>query len=69
MALGERMYKKGEVLRREAPSQPNYSNVILCLEDAGLITATKDEKSDKKANLYGADRKPRGNGSLMPRLL
>jgi len=52
MALGERMYKKGEVLRREALSQPNYSNVILCLEDAGLITATKDEKSDKKETFY-----------------
>ena len=48
MALGERMYKKGEVLRREALSQPNYSNVMLCLEDLELITVIKAEKTDKK---------------------
>jgi glycerol-3-phosphate O-acyltransferase len=48
MALGDRMYRKGEVLRREALSQSNYLNVIIFLEDAGLITALKDEKTDKK---------------------
>ncbi len=47
-ALGERMYKKGEVLRREALSQPNYANVMLCLQDWELITIIKDEKTDKK---------------------
>ena len=48
MALGDRMYRKGEVLRLEALSQSNYLNVIIFLEDAGLITAIKDEKTDKK---------------------
>ncbi|MDD5344707.1 MAG: 1-acyl-sn-glycerol-3-phosphate acyltransferase, partial [Smithella sp.] len=52
MALGDRMYKKGEVLRPEAISQPNYLNVIIFLEDAKLITAIKDEKIDKKEVSY-----------------
>jgi glycerol-3-phosphate O-acyltransferase len=46
------MYKKGEVLRPEAISQPNYLNVIIFLEDAKLITAIKDEKIDKKEVSY-----------------
>jgi len=52
MTLGDRMYRKGEVLRREALSQSNYLNVILFLEDAGLITAMKDEKNEKKEIIY-----------------
>jgi glycerol-3-phosphate O-acyltransferase len=52
MTLGDRMYQKGEVLRREALSQANYTNVILFLEDAELITTVKDEKADKKETFY-----------------
>ena len=52
MTLGDRMYRKGEVLRREALSQANYTNVILFLEDAELIMTVKDEKADKKEILY-----------------
>ena len=52
MMLGDRMYKKGEVLRPEAISQANYTNVILFLEDAGLITTIKDEKTEKKETYY-----------------
>jgi glycerol-3-phosphate O-acyltransferase len=48
MTLGDRMYKKGEILRPEALSQSNYLNVIIFLEDSKLITAIKDEKPDKK---------------------
>jgi glycerol-3-phosphate O-acyltransferase len=46
--LGDRMYRKGEVLRPEALSQSNYLNVIIFLEEAELITAIKDEKIEKK---------------------
>lgn len=52
MALGDRMYRKGEVLRKEALSQANYTNVILFLEDADLITTIKDEKTEKKEISY-----------------
>jgi glycerol-3-phosphate O-acyltransferase len=50
--LGDRMYKKGEVLRPEALSQSNYQNVIIFLEEAELITTIKDEKSEKKEVSY-----------------
>ena len=50
--LGDRMYRKGEVLRLEALSQSNYQNVMIFLEDAGLITTIKDEKSEKKEVSY-----------------
>jgi glycerol-3-phosphate O-acyltransferase len=50
--LGDRMYKKGEVLRPEALSQSNYQNVIIFLEEAQLISAMKDEKSEKKEVSY-----------------
>jgi glycerol-3-phosphate O-acyltransferase len=50
--LGERMYRKGEILRREALSQANYQNVILYLLDEELIKEIKDEKSDRKESLY-----------------
>ena len=52
MALGDRMYRKGEVLRKEALSQANYQNVIIYLEDADLIKSFRDEKIDKKDVLY-----------------
>ncbi len=48
--LGERMYRKGEVLRVEALSQANYQNVILYLLDEELIREIRDEKSDKKGD-------------------
>jgi len=46
--LGDRMYRKGEILRPEALSQSNYLNVIIFLEEAELITTIKDEKIEKK---------------------
>lgn len=46
------MYKKGEVLRPEALSQSNYTNVILFLEDSGLIKVVNDEKTEKKEVSY-----------------
>ena len=52
IALGDRMYKKGEILRPEALSQSNYQNVIIFLEDSKLINSFKDEKIDKKDVLY-----------------
>jgi glycerol-3-phosphate O-acyltransferase len=55
--LGDRMYRKGEVLRPEALSQSNYLNVIIFLEEAELITAIKDEKSEKKEVSYALTEK------------
>jgi glycerol-3-phosphate O-acyltransferase len=46
--LGDRMYRKGEILRPEALSQSNYLNIITFLQDAELITEIKEEKSEKK---------------------
>jgi glycerol-3-phosphate O-acyltransferase len=46
--LGDRMYRKGEILRPEALSQSNYLNIITFLQDAELITEIKDEQSEKK---------------------
>ena len=51
------MYRKGEVLRPEALSQSNYLNVIISLEEAELITAIKDEKSEKKEVSYALTEK------------
>lgn len=52
-ALGDRMYRKGEVLRAESLSQSNYVNVIRFLEDAELIAAkTKEEKGGKNEVTY-----------------
>ena len=51
--LGERMFRKGEVLRAEALSQANYLNAIKFLEDAELIISqTKEEKSGKREITY-----------------
>jgi glycerol-3-phosphate O-acyltransferase len=51
--LGDRMFHKGEVLRAEALSQSNYTNVIRFLEDAELIaTSVKEEKGGKKESYY-----------------
>jgi len=51
--LGDRMYKRGEVLRAEALSQSNYLNVIRFLEDAELIVSVvKEEKGGRKETAY-----------------
>ena len=51
--LGDRMFKRGEVLRAEALSQSNYQNVIRFLEDADLIVSvTNEEKGGKKEIIY-----------------
>ncbi len=51
--LGDRMYRKGEVLRAESLSQSNYANVIRFLADAELITSIiKEEKGGKKETAY-----------------
>lgn len=52
-ALGDRMYRKGEILRAESLSQSNYINVIRFLEDAEFITTiVKEEKGGKKEVTY-----------------
>lgn len=51
--LGERMYRKGEVLRAEALSQANYTNVIRFLEDAEFVAGSaREEKGGKKEITY-----------------
>ena len=51
--LGDRMFKRGEVLRAEALSQSNYQNMIRFLEDAELIVSiVKEEKGGKKETAY-----------------
>jgi len=52
-SLGDRLYRKGEVLRSEALSQSNYINVIRFLEEAELITRILEEgKGGKKEISY-----------------
>ncbi|MGD0022710.1 MAG: hypothetical protein ABSC54_10460, partial [Smithellaceae bacterium] len=52
-SLGDRLYRKGEVLRSEALSQSNYINVIRFLEEAELITKIlKEEKGGRKEISY-----------------
>ncbi|HQF83786.1 MAG TPA: 1-acyl-sn-glycerol-3-phosphate acyltransferase [Smithellaceae bacterium] len=51
--LGDRMYRKGEVLRAEALSQANYSNAIKFLEDAELIVSrSREEKGGRRETIY-----------------
>jgi DNA-binding PadR family transcriptional regulator len=51
--LANRLYRKGEILRKESLSQSNYINVIKFLEEMGLISGiAKDTKSDKKEIIY-----------------
>ncbi len=51
--LGDRMFRKGEVLRAESLSQSNYANVIRFLADAELIaTVIKEENGGKKETAY-----------------
>jgi len=52
-ALANRLYRKGEVLRAEALSQSNYTNVIKFLAGAELISeAAKEVKGGKKEKMY-----------------
>ena len=48
--LGIKMYKKGEVSKAEALSQPNYRNALSFLADAEVINVSygKDEGEKKK---------------------
>jgi glycerol-3-phosphate O-acyltransferase len=51
--LGDRMFRKGEILRAEALSQANYQNAIKFLEDAELIISqAREEKGGKREVLY-----------------
>ena len=52
-SLGDRMFRKGEVLRAEALSQANYQNAILFLESAEMIVSqSREEKGGKRVSLY-----------------
>jgi len=52
-SLGDRMFRKGEVLRAEALSQANYQNAILFLESAEMIVSqSREEKGGKREILY-----------------
>ncbi|HPL09694.1 MAG TPA: 1-acyl-sn-glycerol-3-phosphate acyltransferase [Smithellaceae bacterium] len=52
-SLGDRMFRKGEVLRAEALSQANYQNAILFLESAEMIVSQAgEEKSGKRETVY-----------------
>ncbi|MFO7569429.1 MAG: 1-acyl-sn-glycerol-3-phosphate acyltransferase [Smithellaceae bacterium] len=52
--LGDRMFRKGEVLRAEALSQANYLNAIKFLEDAELIRSqVREVKGGKDELTYG----------------
>lgn len=51
--LADRLYRKGEILRKESLSQSNYINVIKFLEEMGMISGiVKETKSDKKEIIY-----------------
>lgn len=51
--LGDRMFRKGEILRAEALSQANYLNALKFLEDAEIIISqAKEEKSGKRELTY-----------------
>lgn len=51
--LGDRMYRKGEVLRAEALSQANYRNAIKFLEDAEMIVSqSREEKGGRRETIY-----------------
>jgi len=47
--LGDRMFRKGEILRAEALSQANYQNAIKFIEGAEIISSqAKEEKGGKR---------------------
>jgi glycerol-3-phosphate O-acyltransferase len=49
--LGDRMFRKGEILRAEALSQANYQNAIKFLEDAEVIISQAGEEKGGKREL------------------
>ena len=49
--LGDRMFRKGEILRAEALSQANYLNAVKFLEDAELIVSHSREEKPGKSEL------------------
>jgi glycerol-3-phosphate O-acyltransferase len=50
--LGDRMFRKGEVLRAEALSNANYLNAVKFLEDAELVVSQTERKSGKEERTY-----------------
>ncbi len=51
--LADRLYRKGEVMRKEALSQVNYANMMRFMQDAELISAiSKEAKGSKKEKVY-----------------
>jgi glycerol-3-phosphate O-acyltransferase len=46
--LGMKMYKKGEISRVEALSQPNYKNALDFLDDAGIVAVSYGKSEDHK---------------------
>jgi len=50
--LGDRMFRKGEVLRAESLSNANYINAIKFLEDAELVISQTEGKSGKEERVY-----------------
>jgi len=48
--LGVKMYKKGEISRSEALSEPNYRGALRYLQDTGIVrvTVVKEERERKK---------------------
>ncbi|MDD5475157.1 MAG: 1-acyl-sn-glycerol-3-phosphate acyltransferase, partial [Syntrophales bacterium] len=59
--LGIKMYKKGEITREEALSQPNYRGAFRYLQDAGVIIVStgsteRERKKETKMLSLGEDR-------------
>ena len=50
--LGDRIFRKGEVLRAESLSNANYINAIKFLEDAELVVSQTEGKSGKEERYY-----------------
>lgn len=63
--LGIKMYKKGEITREEALSQPNYQGALRFLNDAGVVTVSlgstegtrkREKKRETKTVTLNEDR-------------
>jgi len=50
--LGDRIFRKGEILRAESLSNANYINAIKFLEDAELVVSQTEGKSGKEERYY-----------------
>jgi glycerol-3-phosphate O-acyltransferase len=50
--LGDRIFRKGEILRAESLSNANYVNAIKFLEDAELVVSQTEGKSGKEERVY-----------------